>query len=281
MTPQEALDVSIIHSISGNLPSSGLLRERPFRAPHHTASQPALIGGGQKAKPGEISLAHNGVLFLDELPEFNRSTLEALRQPMENGDVLVARANSHVRYPARFQLVSAMNPCRCGHLSHAELECKKAPLCAQDYQSKISGPIMDRIDMQIEVPAVSITDLSLKNEGESSGKIAERVLKTRQIQEERAAHYAQNNSSAQQAAHLNAHAQGTYLETIAPLDTQARTLLNKAAERFHLSARAYFRIVRVARTIADLETTRGQTPAKEVSSTHMAEALSYRARHTT
>lgn len=160
LSAQEALDVSMIHSLSGTLPEGGLLKHRPFRDPHHSASLPALIGGGQKAKPGEISLAHHGVLFLDELPEFARATLESLRQPLESGQALVARVNHHVTYPARFQLVAAMNPCRCGYLGDTEMECTKAPRCGVDYQAKISGPLLDRFDIQVDVPPVSVADLS-------------------------------------------------------------------------------------------------------------------------
>ncbi len=194
MNAQEALDISIIHSLAGTLPENGLLTTRPFRDPHHSASLPALIGGGHKVKPGEISLAHNGVLFLDELPEFARATLESLRQPIENGDAVIARANNHVRYPAQFQLISAMNPCRCGHLGDTDLECTKVPRCAADYQAKISGPMLDRFDIIIDVPAVSFQDLQ-GPAGESSKTISQRVQAARHIQQERATRHAPTNEN--------------------------------------------------------------------------------------
>ena len=174
LSPAEALEVTMIHSLAGKLADGRLLRRRPFRDPHHSASLPALVGGGLRARPGEISLAHLGVLFLDELPEFQRSTLEALRQPMETGRVSIARANAHVTYPARVQVVAAMNPCRCGHLGDPAQGCGKAPKCALDYQSRISGPLFDRIDLHVDVPAVSAADLSLPPpaEGSSCGLVS-------------------------------------------------------------------------------------------------------------
>jgi magnesium chelatase family protein len=264
LSPREALEVSMIHSLAGTLPDGGLLRERPFRAPHHSASLPALIGGGHRVKPGEISLAHNGILFLDELPEFARATLESLRQPMETGDALIARVNHHVTFPARFQLIAAMNPCRCGHLGDPSQECTKAPRCSADYQSKISGPVMDRIDIITDVPAVSVDDLNNTAPAESSATVRERIYKARQIQEKRL-------QAAGSDALVNAHADGKVLETIAPLEPDARELLNKAMGAAKLSARGYFRVLRVARTIADL----GDEP-KALGKSHIAEALSYR-----
>lgn len=264
LSPREALEVSMIHSLAGTLPEGGILRHRPYRDPHHTASQPALIGGGQKVKPGEISLAHNGILFLDELPEFNRSTLEALRQPLETGNALVARANSHVNFPARFQLIAAMNPCRCGHLGDADLECNKAPRCAGDYQSKISGPVMDRIDMQVDVPAVSIADLQVAGTGETSEVVRARVSAARDLQASRFA-------ALDEPMTQNAHAQGDTLDRITEMDDGARNLLNKAMENAKVSARGYYRILKVARTIADLD-----NGAEKIGKTHIAEALSYR-----
>jgi magnesium chelatase family protein len=264
LSPREALEVSMIHSLAGTLPDGGLLRERPYRAPHHSASLPALIGGGHRVKPGEISLAHNGVLFLDELPEFARSTLESLRQPLETGDALIARVNSHVTFPARFQLVAAMNPCRCGHLGDASQECTKAPRCGADYQSKISGPVMDRIDIITDVPAVSVADLNNIAPGESSAQVRARVHAVRTLQERRLSELGSD-------ALVNAHADGKILETIAPLEQDARDLLNKAMETARLSARGYFRVLRVARTIADLD---GAPEA--IRKNHVAEALSYR-----
>ncbi len=269
LSPYEALEVSMIHSIAGTLPEGGLLKYRPFRDPHHSASLPALIGGGHKVKPGEISLAHNGVLFLDELPEFARSTLEALRQPLETGSALIARANQHVRYPARFQLIAAMNPCRCGYLGDENMECTKAPRCGSDYQSKISGPMMDRIDLQVDVPAVSVADLNTPQKGESSAIVGLRVRRAQEAQTARFEALGVND-----IMRVNAQADGTILEQITPLQDEARALLNKAMERASLSARAYFRLLRVARTIADLD-----GAPDLISKTHMAEALSYRRSH--
>src|SRR5262249_25790220 len=185
LDPAEALEVSMVHSVAGQLTDGKLMRRRPFRDPHHSASLPALIGGGLKAKPGEVSLAHHGVLFLDELPEFQRATLEALRQPLETGRAVVARANHHVSYPARFQLIAAMNPCRCGYLSDPAQACKRAPGCALEYQGKLSGPLLDRIDCHVEVPAVSVSDLSLPSTGEPSEKAAKRISDARGAQNER------------------------------------------------------------------------------------------------
>jgi magnesium chelatase family protein len=241
-----------------------------FRDPHHSASLPALIGGGHRVKPGEISLAHRGVLFLDELPEFARATLESLRQPLETGEALVARVNHHVRFPARFQLIAAMNPCRCGHLGEEDLECTKAPRCGTDYQSKISGPLMDRIDLQTDVPAVKVADLNVSG-GENSAVVAARVAAARQIQAERFAKFAESD-----AAMLNADADGKILEEIAVPDGGAKDLLNRAMENRKFSARAYYRVLRTARTVADLETAQSGVESPEISRTHMAEALSYR-----
>ena len=274
LSPREALEVSMIHSLSGTLPDGGLMKARPYRDPHHSASLPALIGGGHKVKPGEISLAHHGVLFLDELPEFSRSTLEALRQPLETGKALIARANHHAVYPARFQLIAAMNPCRCGYLGSADQECTKAPRCGGDYQAKLSGPLLDRIDIQVEVPAVSVADLS-KAQGESSAVVAKRVATARQIQVDRFQGLADQQGQGASAPTMNAHAQGEMLEKTFILDKAAQDLLYKAAERMKFSARTYYRLIRVARTIADLEA--GATGvAEDIKDHHIAEALSYR-----
>ncbi|MDX2221894.1 MAG: YifB family Mg chelatase-like AAA ATPase [Rhodospirillaceae bacterium] len=261
LTPAEALEVSMIHSLAGQLPGGSVLRERPFRDPHHTASTAALIGGGLRVRPGEISLAHRGVLFLDELPEFARPTLEALRQPLETGRAVVARANSHVSYPARVQLVAAMNPCRCGYLSDPQLACSKAPRCAEDYQSRISGPLFDRIDIHIDVPAVDPLDLSAPPPKEDSATVSGRVAKARAIQ---MARYIDQGLSS------NAEADGELLERHAAPDADGRALLTQAAEKMRLTARGYHRILRVARTIADLDGASG------VKRLHIAEALSYR-----
>lgn len=266
LAPKEALETSIIHSLAGTLPEGGLLRTRPYRDPHHSASQPALIGGGHKAKPGEISLAHHGVLFLDELPEFAKATLESLRQPLETGETLVARVNYHVTYPARFQLVAAMNPCRCGYFGHADEQCTKAPRCAEDYQSKLSGPLLDRIDLQVEVPPLSIEELGNKPAGEKSADVAARVLNARQVQADRF-----SSLNAPEKMRVNGDAQGDILEQIARMDNAAETLMKSAAEKLKLSARSWYRMLRVARTIADLD-----GAPETIKSPHIAEALSYR-----
>ncbi|MBI1302109.1 MAG: YifB family Mg chelatase-like AAA ATPase [Alphaproteobacteria bacterium] len=266
LSPKEALELSMIHSLAGVLPEGGLIRNRPFRSPHHSASQPALIGGGQKVKPGEISLAHHGVLFLDELPEFSRATLESLRQPLETGDALVARANAHIRYPARFQLIAAMNPCRCGYLGDPDLECTKAPRCGADYQSKISGPLMDRIDIHVDVPPVKVSDLQDAQKGESSETVAARVKHARNLQEKR---YKAMNMVA--PSMVNANADGEILASVTGMDEDTRNLLNRAVEQAKLSARGYYRILRVARTIADLN-----GGAEKLSKNDVSEAISYR-----
>jgi magnesium chelatase family protein len=261
LDPAAALEVSMIHSVAGQLPGGRLMRNRPFRDPHHSASLPSLIGGGLRAKPGEVSLAHRGVLFLDELPEFARATLEALRQPVESGRAVVARVNAHVTYPARFQLVAAMNPCRCGHLDDAALACGRAPKCAQEYQAKISGPLFDRIDMHVDVPAVSSADLALPPPREGSKQVASRVAAARQRQSAR---------YAGKPILTNAEADGQLLDEVATPDAEGRKLLAEAADRFRLSARGYHRVLRVARTLADLDV------SDAVRRLHVAEALSYR-----
>lgn len=272
LSAREALEVSMVHSLAGTLPEGGLIRERPYRDPHHSASLPALVGGGAKPKPGEISLSHKGVLFLDELPEFNRATLEALRQPLETKRAVIARANQHVTYPADFQLISAMNPCRCGHLGDTDLECTRAPKCAGEYQSKISGPMLDRIDLFVDVPPVPVTALSSLPKGEPSSVIQKRVTAVRDIQRTRFESVGEENIT------LNSQASGNVLEQIAPLDTAAQDMLNKAADTLKLSARAYHRIIRTARTIADLSVSQkgGIAPPEYIQTGHIAEALSYR-----
>lgn len=264
LSAAEALETSMIHSVAGALKDGKLNFERPFRDPHHTASTPALVGGGRKAQPGDISLAHNGVLFLDELPEFNRPTLEALRQPLENGSVTISRVNAHTTYPAKFQLVAAMNPCRCGHLGNHHLECARAPQCAEEYQSKISGPLLDRIDIHIEVPAVSPWDLASVKKGESSECIRRRVMAARKIQKQRFI------DAGLTELNTNSELKGSTLEKIAGLDDDAKALLVDFADRNQLSARAYHRTIRLARTIADLQN------KLNVGNMHIAEALSYR-----
>ena len=257
----EALEVSMVASVAGTLQGGRLTRSRPYRAPHHSASMAALVGGGLKVKPGEVSLAHLGVLFLDELPEFQRAVLDSLRQPLETGTVSVARANAHVTFPARVQLIAAMNPCRCGHLGDAALACSRAPRCAADYQAKVSGPLLDRIDLHVDVAAVSAADLVLPPPVEGSAEVAARVAAARAIQ---SARYADTT------ARTNAEADGPVLEAVATPDDAGRKLLAQAAEAMRLSARGYTRILRVARTIADLGGSEG------VGRIHIAEALSYR-----
>ena len=258
---EEMLEISKIHSVAGMLKDGQLITQRPFRAPHYNASTPAMVGGGLKAKPGEISLAHRGVLFLDELPEFSRQTLEALRQPLETGEVSVARANSHVTYPARFQLVAAMNPCKCGYLGVPGHECSRAPKCAEEYQSKISGPLLDRIDIQIEVPLISPWKLGQLEPSEDSETVLNRVLQARAFQADRFKNM---------PIHTNAEADGVALEQIARLSDEARQALIHAADLLHLSGRGFHRMIRVARTIADMES------SDQILKHHMDEALSYR-----
>ena len=259
LTPAEALEVSMIHSVAGLLDGGRLVMRPPYREPHHGASQAALAGGGVRAKPGEVSLAHRGVLFLDELPEFPRQALEALRQPLESGRTTVSRAAAHVTYPARFQLVTAMNPCRCGHLGDASRECNKAPRCGEDYMGRISGPLLDRMDIVIHVQPVPPTELSRAPPGERSQAVAGRVAAARTRQRER--YGAQGPAS-------NAEADVGAIE----LQPEARTLAEQAAEKLRLSARGFTRVLRVARSIADL------AGVATVRRPDVAEALAYRHR---
>ncbi|WP_374577169.1 YifB family Mg chelatase-like AAA ATPase [Phenylobacterium sp.] len=261
LSPAELLETSMVHSVAGLIARGELTRTRPFRTPHHSASMAALTGGGLRVKPGEVSLAHNGVLFLDELPEFSAQALDSLRQPLETGEVTVARANAHVRYPARFQLVAAQNPCKCGLGGAGRGACGRAPRCQVDYQMKVSGPFMDRIDLQVDVPPVTAADLALPPPAEGTAEAAARVTAARALQAERAG---------ADGAAFNARAEGDFLEKIAELDPTARALLAKAAEAGGLTARGWTRTLRLARTIADLE---GAGPVRRV---HVAEALAYR-----
>ena len=262
LTAPEALETSMIHSLAGLLDEGGINRTRPFREPHHTASMAAIVGGGRRASPGEISLAHNGVLFMDEFPEFPRTVLETLRQPIETGEVMVARANAHVKYPCRFMLVAAANPCKCGYLSDPGRACGRAPVCGEDYMGRISGPLMDRFDLRVEVPPVAFADLDLPASGDNSAIVADRVVTAHTVQSAR--------FDAHDNAKMNSDAEGETLEQIAAPDTEGRDLINKVAERFGLSARGYHRVLRVARTIADLE------GAADVRRPHVAEAVSFR-----
>jgi magnesium chelatase family protein len=262
LSPSEALETSMIHSLAGLLTEGGISRARPFREPHHTASMAAIVGGGRGAKPGEISLAHNGVLFMDEFPEFPKPVLETLRQPIESGEVMVARANAHVRYPCRFMLIAAANPCRCGHLADAARACAKVPLCGEEYLGRISGPLMDRFDLRVEVPPVSFQDLDLPPSGESSEEVGARVAAARATQAQRYEGHGRTR--------LNADAEGRLLEEVAEPCPEGRDLLSKVAARIGLSARGYHRVLRVARTIADLE------GSERVRRPHVAEAVSYR-----
>lgn len=262
LSAMEALETSMIHSLAGLLDEGGISRTRPFREPHHTASVAAIVGGGKGAKPGEISLAHNGVLFLDELPEFPRTVLETLRQPIETGEVVVARANAHTRYPCRFLLVAAANPCRCGYLAEPGRACNRAPHCGEDYIGRISGPLMDRFDLRLEVPPVAWSDLDLPPTGEPSATIAARVARARAVQEVR--------FEGMPGLRVNADAEGALLEEIAEPDREGKETLALVAERFGLTARGYHRVLRVARTIADLD------GSDRVRAPHVAEAISFR-----
>lgn len=261
LTPAEALEVSMVASVAGTLEDGRISRARPFRAPHHSASMAALTGGGLKVRPGEVSLAHLGVLFLDELPEFQRAVLDSLRQPLEAGEVTVARANAHVTFPARVQLIAAMNPCRCGHLGDPALGCSRAPRCAADYQSKVSGPLLDRIDLHVEVDPVSAADLALPPPAEGSDQVAARVAAARGVQTARLDGTGRRS---------NAELDGDLLDLHATPDEAGRKLLAQAAEAMRLSARGYTRMLRVARTIADL------AGAETIGRIHIAEAISYR-----
>ena len=229
LTAPEALETSMIQSLCGLLDEGGINRTRPFREPHHTASMAAIVGGGRRAQPGEISLAHNGVLFMDEFPEFPRMVLETLRQPIETGEVMVARANAHVKYPCRFMLVAAANPCKCGYLSDPARACPRVPQCGDDYLGRISGPLMDRFDLRIEVPPVAYSDLDLPASGDSSAAVARRVTAAREVQ---AARFADHDGLRQ-----NADAEGGLLEQVATPDAEGRELLSRDAGRFGLSAR--------------------------------------------
>jgi magnesium chelatase family protein len=264
LTPRELLDISMVQSIAGELPDGALTDRRPFRAPHHSASMASLVGGGLKARPGEASLAHHGVLFLDELPEFQGHVLDALRQPLENGEVTVTRANYRVTYPAEFQLVAAMNPCRCGRFGELGFACPRGKACDRDYQQRLSGPFLDRIDLMVEVPAVAANDLLLPPPGEGSREVAARVAAARDRQAQRYADLGRPD------IRLNARAPHKDIEAAAALDPPGLALVRDAADKMRLSARGLTRVLRVARTLADLD------GGERVARVHLAEALSYR-----
>ncbi len=263
LTPEELLEVSMVHSLAGELAGGKLATSRPFRAPHHSASMAALVGGGSRPRPGEVSLAHRGVLFLDELPEFSPQVLDGLRQPLETGETVIARANHRVSYPSRIQLIAAMNPCRCGGGNPGQA-CKRGPRCGEDYRARISGPLLDRIDLQIEMPAVSAADLVLPPPSEGSAEVAARVAAARQRQRDRFKGLGAKGVS------TNAECSGRLLEETSMPDAEGVALLHQASERLGLSARGFHRTLRVARTIADLDGAVG------VGRLHVAEALSYR-----
>ncbi len=262
LTFEEALEITKIHSVAGVLDlSKGIVSSRPFRSPHHTASKIALTGGGKDAKPGEISLAHNGVLFLDEMPEYNRDTLETLRQPLEDGVITISRASGSVEYPANFILIASMNPCPCGNYGSKDLQCNCSPSQIQRYMKKISGPLLDRIDIKIDVDRVAFVDLDSETEEESSEIVKQRVDKARKIQIERykgASNY------------CNAKMNSSQIKKYCQIDADTKSFLEQAFEKFHMSARAYNRILKVARTIADLE------GSEKIEFEHIAEAIAYR-----
>ena len=264
LQPRELLEVSMIASIAGELGGGKLTDRRPFRAPHHSASMAAMVGGGLRVRPGEVSLAHNGVLFLDEFPEFSPQTLDALRQPLEAGECMIARANHRVTYPARIQLVAAMNRCRWGVAGEPGYRCARGPRCQSDYQARISGPLLDRIDLRIEVPAVSAGELIRPGRAEASASVAARVLAARTVQQARLERLGAG------ALATNAHCPTALIEEIAAPDPGGLALLRDASEKFGFSARAYHRVLRVARTLADLD------QAETVGRIHLAEAISYR-----
>jgi magnesium chelatase family protein len=263
LTPEEMLEVSMVHSLAGELLGGRIATRRPFRAPHHSASMAALVGGGSRPRPGEVSLAHLGVLFLDELPEFLPNVLDSLRQPLETGETVIARANHRIAYPSRIQLVAAMNPCKCGGSSPGQ-SCRRGPRCASDYLARISGPLLDRIDLQIEVPAVSAADLVLPPPSEGSAEVRARVAAAREVQRARFA------ALGAKGTRTNAECSVSVLEQIAMPDEAGVALLRQASEAMQLSARGFHRTLRVARTLADLD------GAETVARIHVAEALSYR-----
>ena len=271
LTLAESLETTQIHSVAGKLPSgTSLISQRPFRSPHHTVSQVAMTGGTNKAQPGEVSLAHNGVLFLDELPEFNKTTLEVLRQPLEDRKITISRAKYTVEYPCSFMFVASMNPCPCGYYGDPTHHCVCSPGQISRYLSKISGPLLDRIDLHVEVPVVPFAQLSQMKPGESSAVIRERVIRARNIQTERFSSLPLGEGGGRGLIHCNAQMTERMLHLYAEPDTQSLDMLRLAMERLSLSARAYSRILKVARTIADLD------GSERIQSHHIAEAIGYR-----
>ncbi len=264
MSSAEMLEVAMIQSMAGELSQSGMTCSRPFRAPHHSATMAALVGGGSRPQPGEVALAHRGVLFLDELPEFSPRTLDSLRQPLETGEISIARANHRVSYPARIQLVAAMNPCRCGRAFQSGVSCRRGRNCVDDYMSRISGPLLDRIDLQIDMPAVSAMDLTQPQTHESSATVAERVAAARAVQQRRYAALGLDGIC------VNAHCPSSQLVEIAAPDRRGQALLQDAMQRLGLTARGYHRTLRLARTLADLD------QSEPVTHIHLTEALAYR-----
>jgi magnesium chelatase family protein len=265
LSPRELLEISMIASIAGELSEGRLSDRRPFRAPHHSASMAAMVGGGVRARPGEVSLAHNGVLFLDELPEFSPQVLDSLRQPLEAGETVVARANHRVTYPSRIQFIAAMNPCRCGMAGEPGHTCRRGPRCAADYQARLSGPLIDRVDIRIEVPALSASDLIRPGASETSAEVAERVAVAREVQARRFSALGTNK------VRCNAQAGADLIETVATPEKAGVRLLEDAAAAMQLTARGYHRVLKLARTLADLD------GAESVARIHVAEALAYRA----
>ena len=264
LSSEEVLDVNMIASIAGQIKDGNLITQRPFLDPHHSCSMPAMVGGGKKPKPGQISMAHKGILFLDELPEFQRQVLDSLRQPIETGEVSIARAHSCITYPAEFQLIGAMNPCRCGYLMDDKCKCKCSPRSVQEYQNKISGPLYDRIDLVIEVPKIDIFKTrKIEADAESSATVKLRVEKAREMQRRR-----YKNTDNKQL--INSRASNTLIEKFTKLDNESENVIKKAVDRFGLSMRSYIKILKVARTIADLDN------CENVNKNHVLEALRYR-----